>query len=224
MTRTPTCRRTASGRSRATPTSAASLRAAVLARDARIAVLEAEASKLRRQAAQDALTGLSTRRHMDDAAKRMLALHSRDSLHPVALILCDVDRLKTINDRYGHIAGDAALRRLGALIRRQTRRSDLCVRFGGDEFAIFVQGGSALNAPLLAERIREAVSRLRLPGRARERRVSLSFGVVRHRQGEAFDRLLARADRLLYRAKRWGRDRVEADADPAPAVRPRRPR
>lgn len=196
----------------------ASLRAALLARDARIAALETQARKLRREATRDVLTGLSTRRHMNEAAKRMLALHSRDPSYPVALILCDVDRLKTINDRYGHIAGDAALRRLGALIRRKTRRSDMCVRFGGDEFAIFVQGGSAANAPLLAERIREGVSSLRLPGRARERRVSLSFGVVRHRPGETFDGLLGRADHLLYRAKRRGRDRVEADADRAPTA------
>lgn len=201
-----------------------SLRADVLARDARIAALEIETRKLRREATRDALTGLSTRRYMNDAAKRMLALHNRDSLHPVAFILCDVDRLKTINDRYGHIAGDAALRRLGALIRRQTRRSDMCVRFGGDEFAIFIQGGSAANAPRLAERIREGVSRVRLPGRASERRVSLSFGVVRHRPGETFDRLLARADRLLYRAKRRGRDRIEADTGPVPAASPRRRR
>lgn len=222
MTRAPTRRRTASGGSCAAPAAVTSLRAAVLARDARIAVLETEARKLRRQATRDALTGLSTRRHMDDEAKRMLALHGRDPSHPVALILCDVDRLKTINDRYGHIAGDAALRRLGALIRRQTRRSDMCVRFGGDEFAIFIQGKSAANAPRLAERIRDDVASLRLPGRARARRVTVSFGVVRHRPGETFERLLARADRLLYRAKRRGRDRVEADADPAPAVRPRR--
>lgn len=192
-----------------------SLRAALRARDARIARLEAEAKRLRREAARDALTGLSTRRHMEDGAKRMLALHSRDPAHTVALILCDVDRLKTINDRFGHRAGDVALKRLGALIRRQTREADLCVRFGGDEFAILIQGRSASNAALVAERIRTAVSQLRLPGRARERRVSLSFGVVHHRPRESFGRLLARADRLLYRAKRGGRDRIEADAKPA---------
>ncbi|MHB1219101.1 MAG: GGDEF domain-containing protein [Alphaproteobacteria bacterium] len=202
----------------------AALRAALRAREARIAALEAEARKLRRQATRDTLTGLGTRGYMDDAAERMLALHARDPSHPVALILCDVDRLKTINDRYGHIAGDAVLKRLGTLIRRQTRRSDMGVRFGGDEFAIFIQGRSAPNATLLAERIRQAVTRLRLPGRARERRVTLSFGVVRHRAGETFDRLLARADRLLYRAKRRGGGRIEADADPKPVVPSRRRR
>ncbi|MGE0096424.1 MAG: GGDEF domain-containing protein [Alphaproteobacteria bacterium] len=197
---------------------AASLRATLRARDERIAVLEAEAKKLRRQATRDTLTGLSTRRHMEDAAKRMLALHSRDPSHPVALILCDIDRLKTINDRFGHIVGDVALKRLGALIRRETRQSDMAVRLGGDEFAIFIQGQSVLNATLLAERIRAAVAQLRLPSRAREHRMTLSFGVVRHRPGETFGRLLARADRLLYQAKHRGRDRVETDADSVPAV------
>lgn len=181
------------------------------ARDARIAALEAEVRKLRRQATRDVLTGLGTRRHMNDEAARMLALRNRDPSYPVALILCDVDRLKAINDRRGHAAGDAALRRVGRLIRRQTRRSDLGARFGGDEFAIFVQGRSVPGAPLLAERIRRALSKVRLPARAGGHGLTMSFGVVRHRPNESLARLLARADRLLYRAKKRGGDRIEAD-------------
>jgi len=188
------------------------LSAALREREAKIAALERQVKQLRHRALSDPLTGLGSRRCMESFVKRMLALHSRDASYPVALILCGVDRLKTINDRYGHLAGDAALRRIGALIRRQIRSSDTGIRFGGDEFAIFVQGRSALNAPLLAERVRNAVAHLRLPGRARARRVTLSCGVVRHRPGESFERFLARADRLLYRAKRRGRDRVEADS------------
>jgi len=149
---------------------------------------------------------------MEQEMKRILALRDRDPSHAVALILADVDRLKRINDRFGHLAGDAALRRLGALIRRQTRGSDMGIRFGGDEFAIFIHGRSAPNAPLLAERIRAAAENVRLPGRAREHRPTLSLGVVRLRPKESFARFLARADRLLYRAKRRGRNRVEADA------------
>lgn len=161
---------------------------------------------------------------MEGEAARMLALHDRDPVHPVALILCDVDRFKLLNDQYGHPAGDAALKRIGALIRRNTRRSDLAARMGGEEFAIFVSGSSALGSVALAERLRQAAARLRLPGRARSHRVTLSLGIALHRQGESLARFVARADRLLYRAKRAGRDRVESDialAAIAPARRRR---
>lgn len=199
---------------------AGGLRTVLRVRDARIAALEREVVRLRRVAARDSLTGLATRRSMESEVKRILALRERDPSHAVALIIADVDRLKRINDRFGHPAGDAALRRLGALIRRQTRGSDLGIRFGGDEFAIFIHGRSAPNAPLLAERIRAAAANLRLPGRARGHRPTLSLGVVRLRPKENFARLLARADRLLYRAKRRGRNRVEADtARPARRTR-----
>lgn len=123
---------------------------------ARIRKLEAENKRLRAQAALDPLTGLHSRRFMKDVAGRMLALHDRDPEHPVALIVCDVDRFKALNDAYGHPAGDAALKRLGALIRRGVRRSDLAVRLGGEEFAIFVSGSSAPGCTALAERLRQA--------------------------------------------------------------------
>lgn len=179
---------------------------------ARIKTLEAENKRLRAQVGRDPLTGLHTRRYMKETAGRMLALHDRDPAHPLALIVCDVDRFKSINDRYGHPMGDAALKRIGALIRRGIRRSDLAVRLGGEEFAIFVSGPSAPGCGILAERLRQAASRVRLPCRARGHAITLSFGIAFHRPGESLERVLARADKLLYRAKRGGRDRVEAEA------------
>ena len=179
---------------------------------ARIRTLEAENRRLRSQAARDPLTGLHTRRFMKDVAGRMLAFHDRDPDHPVALIVCDVDRFKALNDTYGHPMGDAALRRIGVLIRRNVRRSDLAVRLGGEEFAIFVSGPSARACHVLAERLLEAARVVRLPGKARNHALTLSFGVAHHRPKESLERLIARADRLLYKAKRDGRDRIEAEA------------
>jgi diguanylate cyclase (GGDEF)-like protein len=179
---------------------------------ARIKALEAENRKLRIQAARDPLTGLYTRRYMNEAAGRMLALHDRDPAHPVALIACDVDRFKALNDTHGHPAGDAALKRIGALIRRNVRRSDLAVRLGGEEFAIFVAGPSAPACAALAERLRRAARHVRLPGCARAYAFTLSFGIAFHRPGEGLARLIARADRLLYKAKHGGRDRIEAES------------
>ena len=186
---------------------------------ARIKTLEAENRRLRTQAGRDPLTGLHTRRYMKETAGRMLAIHERDPAHPVALIVCDIDRFKSINDFYGHTAGDAVLKRIGALIRRGIRRSDLAVRMGGEEFAIFVSGPSAPGCAVLAERLRLAASRIRLPGRARAHAITLSFGIAFHRPGESLERMLARADRLLYRAKRGGRDRIETEAIARPVRR-----
>lgn len=186
---------------------------------ARIEKLETENRRLRAQAARDPLTGLHTRRFMQDVAGRMLALHDRDPGHPVALIVCDVDRFKALNDTHGHPAGDAALRRIGALIRRNVRRSDLAVRLGGEEFAIFISGPSARACRILAERLLEAARDVRLPGKARNYALTLSFGIAHHRPKESLERLIARADRLLYKAKRGGRDRIEAEAIARPARR-----
>lgn len=185
---------------------------------ARIKTLEAENRRLRAQSGRDPLTGLHTRRSMQEVAGRMLALHDRDPAHPVALIVCDVDRFKAINDTYGHPAGDAALKRIGALIRRGVRRSDLAVRLGGEEFAIFVAGPSSTGCAALAERLRTAAARLRLT-QAPGHRVTLSFGIAFHRPRESLERLAARADKLLYRAKRGGRDRIEVEAIARPARR-----
>ncbi|MCX7355673.1 MAG: GGDEF domain-containing protein [Alphaproteobacteria bacterium] len=186
---------------------------------ARIKTLEVENRRLRAQAGRDPLTGLHTRRYMKEVAGRMLALHDRDPTHPVALIVCDIDRFKAINDSYGHTAGDTVLKRIGALIRRGIRRSDLAVRMGGEEFAIFVSGPSAPGCAVLAERLRQAASQIRLPGRARGHDITLSFGIAFHRPGESLERMLARADRLLYRAKRGGRDRIETEAIARPVRR-----
>lgn len=179
---------------------------------ARIKTLEAENRRLRAQVGRDPLTGLHTRRFMKDVAGRMLALHDRDPGHPVALIVCDVDRFKTLNDSYGHPVGDAALRRIGVLIRRNVRRSDLPVRLGGEEFAIFISGPSARACRVLAERLRDAARDVRLPGKARGHALTLSFGIAQRRPKESLERLIARADRLPYKAKRAGRDRIEAEA------------
>lgn len=188
--------------------SSASLRAL----RARIKTLEAENRRLRAQASVDALTGLHTRRFMQEAAGRMLAAHDRDAGQPVALILCDIDRFKALNDGFGHPAGDVALKRIGAVIRRTIRRSDLAVRLGGEEFAVFVAGPSASSSAVLAQRLQDAARRVRLPGKARSHPLTLSVGIARHRPKESLARLIDRADRLLYRAKRNGRDRIETEA------------
>ena len=114
------------------------------------------------------------------------------------------------NDRYGHDAGDAVLRAVGGAIGGAVRLGDVPARFGGEEFAVLLRNPSERVAVEVAERVRSAVAALDLRA-AGPRSVTVSVGVaVQAGPEEPIADLLARADRALYRAKRAGRDRVEA--------------
>jgi diguanylate cyclase (GGDEF)-like protein len=113
--------------------------------------------------------------------------------------MIDMDRLKDINDSYGHPAGDEALRTVAAAIRSQVRRVDLATRFGGDEFAIVLPEASQADAQAIAQRISAEIG-ARNPG---PWRVSASFGVAPLEEGIASGKeLISRADRALYASKR----------------------
>lgn len=159
-------------------------------------------------ARRDPLTGLLNRRAFDE----MLALEfarSRRSGGPVALLLLDLDDLKLINDRYGHDAGDRALRRLAEILAGSVRSTDsIGARIGGDEFVILAPETSLPAALSLAERLRRSI--LAAPASEDFPPFTMSIGIVtldalRH-SGPAS--LLADADSALYEAKRGGRGRV----------------
>jgi len=139
----------------------------------------------------------------------------------LAVLLADVDYFKRVNDTYGHLTGDAVLRTLAAEMRQQVREADLVGRFGGEEFAIVLDGTTAAEAFLVAERIRRGVGVVRVLARDMAVGVTVSIGVaVLGNHGLDLDELLESADQALYRAKRAGRDRVclagQADeTDPA---------
>jgi len=113
-------------------------------------------------------------------------------------VLCDMDNLKRVNDTLGHEAGDLALRLLAEALRTGLRRDD-AYRLGGDEFAVVLAGASELDAERVIGRLQHAVSRA-----AREplAEIEASFGVAVYEPGESSDRLVARADQVLYGVKR----------------------
>jgi diguanylate cyclase (GGDEF)-like protein len=157
----------------------------------------------RSEALVDPLTGMLTRRALEDR-RHELAHQSRMTLEPVGMIVGDLDDLKEINDRDGHLAGDNALQLAAAAIRSELRAFDLAYRVGGDEFVVVLPGADRAHAAEMAERLRNAISS--------RGAVTMTFGVDASVRGEEFDydRVFAGADNALIRAKQSGVDRVLA--------------
>lgn len=158
--------------------------------------------RLRRLADTDDLTGLLNRRAFFARARAIVALARRYG-HPVAVALVDIDRFKSINDRFGHAAGDEALREVAEALRREARASDVVARMGGDEFVVLMPMTALGGARVFAERLRRRLAM------ETTRPLSVSIGLA-SAQGERIDveALLVEADRMLLAAKRAGRDRV----------------
>lgn len=163
--------------------------------------------ELLRRAGTDSLTALLNREEMFRQIERLMGRHQRRG-QMLAVLFCDLDRFKTVNDIHGHLAGDAVLQEIGSRVRSCLRASDLAARIGGDELMVVLTG---LHGPEDAEAIAE---KLRLAAHqpvstpAGDVRVSLSVGVAVALPDESLDALIARADSAMYAAKQQGRDRV----------------
>lgn len=160
------------------------------------------------QANTDMLTGLSSRRVLDETLADAMA----DPAHRLSLLVVDVDHFKSINDSGGHLAGDAALRAVAALIAGFAGASDVACRMGGDEFALLVTGLGEGEAVAIADRLCAGARDIEIPpgaGLGGEGRMSVSIGVA-HAPGDArgVAALYEAADRRLYVAKARGRGRV----------------
>jgi diguanylate cyclase (GGDEF)-like protein len=143
-----------------------------------------QAARLRHEATHDALTGLPNRRAFMGRIMRQI-----DAGAGFALLLCDMDRLKHINDTRGHDAGDKALQLLADALRRHLRHSDSAYRIGGDEFAVLLPGASPADAEGVINRLHGAVA-------------GASFGCTLFEPGDDPERVMSRADRALYESKR----------------------
>jgi two-component system cell cycle response regulator len=172
--------------------------------------LEAKNRLLAELAVTDALTNLPNRRGIDDWANRQLSAAARYGF-TFWMILTDLDNFKTINDRFGHQAGDVVLTQFADLLRRNTRRSDICGRIGGEEFLFILTHSTADNARIVVERIRMEFSQTPLNFDGQIVSVSASFGIAEYRLdvGQSLSDLIRQADMALYEAKRSGRNRVE---------------
>lgn len=173
-------------------------------------------ARLLRSGVTDFLTGWHNRRYFHTRLREELARSERTG-RPLACLMIDIDHFKEINDRFGHLAGDEALKEVARRAETEIRAGDTGARFGGDEFAILLAGAENAQALKLAERIRHGVGAtpMRVHGGAQVT-VTLSVGLATarpeprsHDYKALAERLIAEADAALYRAKSAGRNRVE---------------
>jgi diguanylate cyclase (GGDEF)-like protein len=176
--------------------------------------------KTERLATTDGLTGLTNHRTFQVRLDEHLA-QARRYGKKLALILCDIDHFKSVNDTYGHPVGDVVLKGVARTIQKEARETDVVARYGGEEFAVVMPETDAAGALVIAERIRERVKALVVETGQGPLKVTLSLGVAAvPDDAETKGDLVERADGCLYHAKRNGRDRCVAASSlraPAPA-------
>jgi diguanylate cyclase (GGDEF)-like protein len=171
----------------------------------------------RENSVRDDLTGCHTRAHaievMDAELRRARRSHS-----PVSVIMFDLDHFKDINDRYGHLAGDAVLAAVGGRMRDVLRGSDLKCRFGGEEFLVLLPETPIEGAKRVADTIRRELAEMQVTWKDRILNVTASFGVTAALPAEIdAQAIIARADAALYHAKEQGRNCVRLGAETAVA-------
>ena len=157
----------------------------------------------------DGLTGVASRRRVEEVAEGELAMSASD--RPLSIILLDLDDFKNVNDSHGHNAGDEVLRGVARLLQQRSRLNDTVGRWGGEEFLMVLPDTPATGALELAEALRGRIARQLFEGIGT---CTASFGVAESRAGDVLIDLIARADTALYDAKRAGRNRVREAIPP----------
>lgn len=163
-------------------------------------------------ATHDGLTGVYNRLELNDALERYGARSARDNT-PLALLMIDIDHFKTVNDRYGHLAGDHVLREVAQRVGKRLRRADMLARFGGEEFLALLPGTNLQGAMVVAESVRCAIAEHPVAVLGHNIPVTVSVGVHVGIPGQApytTEAMIAASDRALYEAKAQGRNRVIA--------------
>jgi diguanylate cyclase (GGDEF)-like protein len=172
--------------------------------------LEEKNLQLEKLALTDALTGLPNRRAIEMWAQHQLSAAARHHF-PVWVVILDLDHFKSVNDTYGHDAGDTVLKSFSELLRTNTRQSNICGRLGGEEFFLALTHVSEEQVQVALERIRSAFAREQFQFVGRTVTCTASFGVAGLKASDrtSFCDLLSQADGALYQAKRKGRNCVE---------------
>ncbi len=163
------------------------------------------------QATVDALTGVHNRRWMSEAFPRVLHRCKLDRSNSAILVI-DIDFFKRVNDTYGHLVGDVALKSLAKIMQVNLRPHDLLVRYGGEEFAILLPDTGIEQARSIAERLRTMVAANEIISGDLAFKITVSIGIAPTTQEGSLEDFFGAADRALYCAKELGRNRVEISA------------
>lgn len=180
-----------------------------------VVVIQNQRRELEGISITDKLTGVFNSRYLRIELDRQVFLSHRTRL-PLSLIFLDVDNLKSVNDRYGHMVGDMILRQLGEFLTANIRQHmDLCFRFGGDEFLVLCPQADLETAKAIAERVLDMPDGVKAFGD----KITLSLGLIQLREKESPGDFLKRADRAMYSVKRNGKNGIGFDQKDGP-VRP----
>jgi two-component system, cell cycle response regulator len=178
--------------------------------------LAAKSLRLEEAARTDPLTGLPNRRAIEEWAAKQLRGATRHGF-PLWVAVGDIDNFKTINDSFGHDAGDIVLKTFADVLKKNTRASDICGRLGGDEFLVVITHVEREHVEATVNRFREQFAALSFPLQGQSVRVTASFGVtgVQSKDAQDFGSLVRKADQMLYEAKRAGRNLVRVSLPPS---------
>lgn len=165
--------------------------------------------ELERLARTDMLTGVTNRRHFFELAEGQFAIAQRYN-HQLAILMLDVDHFKSINDQYGHLAGDVVLQFVARECQGHMRNTDIFARYGGEEFICLLPEQTREGAVELAERIRQLLQQAEVKYEAERLHVTASFGLalIQKESSLKLEQLIDRADQALYQSKREGRNRI----------------
>ena len=174
-----------------------------------IRVLQSKRQEAEQLAARDPLTSLNNRRSFLDKAHTLLSIAQRRH-RPISIILLDIDRFKTINDRYGHAAGDEVLLSISHILQASARNGDLIARWGGEEFLVLLPETDLAAAMVMAERLRFFIAETPLFWQGDKISFTASFGVSQYQQQSNLNELISEADHYLYQSKDDGRNTVRS--------------
>jgi diguanylate cyclase (GGDEF)-like protein len=171
--------------------------------------------RVKQLAYRDGLTGVFNRRLFENKTLEEIERSERHG-NPLSVLMVDIDGFKRLNDEFGHLLGDEVLKQVSNIFLKQTRKSDIVCRYGGDEFAILLPQTVVANALIVAEKLRRAIAEWDFPGVARP--VTLSIGIAQFPlHGASRDELVKSADSALYAAKQAGRNRCVLCPNEVPA-------
>ena len=172
-----------------------------------LVLLERMQKSFTQLATTDTLTGVFNRKRLNSELDSMLSLFQRNQ-QPVALLICDIDWFKPLNDKYGHLQGDRLLVQAATLIQRAVRKSDSVYRVGGEEFLVLMPQTDANGATAAAKKLRQQFADREFKLKGTSAHMTISAGVAQLRPQEHWTDWLERADRCLYQAKESGRNKV----------------